>query len=259
MRSFVAASIVVLLGACAAPAIEDALDTDAVKLPDRVPLADAGDAAAPRDKDSGGGPDVRTLTVTLAGPGTGAITSTPSGVSCTGTTCKGSFARGTAVTLAAAPAAGSLFTGWSGACTGTSSCAARVDADVAVTADFQALAGTWSGTYTNNRVAVGCAFNNAGNLGVTLKVTGTALSSSATVTGLQLRAIPSCNLVGTTTGAAPDSAVTLASDSLTGTWTFAVQSGGTLAFPFTAKVAGKTMTGSWTCPTCTGTFTLTKP
>lgn len=248
-----------LLAACGAPPIDDALDTDHVKLPDRAPLKDAGNAVAPSDKDSGRGPDMFALTVTLAGAGIGAITSTPSGVACAGTTCKGSFARGTAVTLAAAPASGSLFMGWGGACTGTAPCKAQIDRDVSVTADFQSLDGAWSGTYTNTRVAVGCTFNNAGNLGVTLKVAGTALSNSATVTGLQLRAIPSCSVVGMTTGAAPDSAVTLATDTLTGTWTFAVQGGGTLAFPFTAKVAGKTMTGTWTCPTCTGNFTLTKP
>ena len=34
---------------------------------------------------------------------------------------------------------------------------------------------------------------------------------------------------------------------------------GLLAYVITAKVTGKTMTGSWTCPTCTGSFTLTKP
>lgn len=251
--------MVVLVGACGTPAIEDALDTDAVKLPERSPPTDAGNAAPPSDKDSGRGPDLLALTVTLAGPGTGAITSTPSGLACVGTTCKGSFARGTAVTLAAAPVAGSLFTGWSGACTGAGSCATQVDRDLAVTADFQSVDGTWSGTYTNTRVAVGCTFNNAGNLSVTVKPNAAAFSNSASVTGLEIRSIPSCALVTTRTGAAPDSAVTIATDTLTGTWTFAVQGGGTLAFPFTAKVAGKTMTGTWTCPTCTGSFKLTKP
>ena len=35
--------------------------------------------------------------------------------------------------------------------------------------------------------------------------------------------------------------------------------GGNLAFPYTATVAAKTITGKWTCATCTGGFTLTKP
>ena len=251
--------MVVLLGACGTPSIEGPLDTDGVKLPERSPLADAaaGDARPSNGVDSGRGPDTFGLTVTLSGAG--AVSSTPSGVTCAGATCKGSFARGTAVTLMAAPTAGSLFTGWGGACTGTTSCAATVDREVAATADFLSLEGTWSGTYTNTRVAVGCTFNNAGNLGVTVKANGAAFSNSATVAGLQLRSIPSCALVGVTTGAAPDSALAITSGTLTGTWTFAVQGGGTLGFPFTGKVAGKTMTGTWTCPTCTGSFTLTKP
>jgi hypothetical protein len=255
MRSVAILSIVVgVVAACAAPAIEDDLATD-VNLPDRDPL-DEEDAGPPKSRDSGR-PETLALNVTLTGAGT--VTSTPAGVTCTGTTCKGSFARGTSVTLAAAPGAGSLFGGWSGACTGPGPCTVLIDRETAVGADFQTLDGTWSGTYANTRVASNCTFNNAGNLTVTVTATGATFTNSANVTGLELRNIPSCNLAGTRTGAAPDSAVTIASDTLTGTWTFAVQGGGTLAFPFTAKVAGKKMTGTWTCATCTGSFTITKP
>jgi hypothetical protein len=257
MRAVVITSMVLLIVACGAPPIEDNLDTDDVKLPDRNPVTYTADAG-PNDTDGGGGPETSTLTVTLTGAGTGAVTSTPSGLACTGKTCTGSFARGTAVTLAAAPGAGSLFGGWGGACTGAAACAPQIAGNVAVTADFGSLDGTWSGTYTNARTAFGCNFTNAGNLNVTVKA-GAALSSAASMTGLQLRSIPSCNVTGSTTGAAPDSALTMATDTLTGTWTFAVASGGTLAFPFTAKVVDKKLTGTWTCPTCTGSFTLTKP
>lgn len=259
--------MMVVVGACGAPAIDASIDTDNVKLPDRTVIV-AGDAGPSTDKDSGGGggPDELSLTVTLAGPGTGTITSTPSGVVCVGTTCKGSFPRGTTVTLAAAPTTGALFGGWSGGCTvltpspGAVSCVAKLDVAVAATASFESVDGSWSGTYTNTRLAAGCQFSNKGNLTVAVKTTGTTFSSSATVTGLELRQIPSCSLVSLTTGAAPDAALAIAADALTGTWTFTVAgANGTLAFPFTAKLAGKTMTGSWTCPTCTGSFTLTKP
>src|SRR5439155_992377 len=54
-----------------------------------------------------------TLTVTNAGAGIGTVTSAPAGISC-GTTCAAEFPNGTAVTLTAAPAAGSAFNGWSG-------------------------------------------------------------------------------------------------------------------------------------------------
>ncbi len=78
------------------------------------------------------------LTVTRAGAGTGRITSTPNGISC-GTDCAETFDHGTLVTLAASPAVGSTFTGWSGACTGTGSCVVGMTAARAVTATFAAI------------------------------------------------------------------------------------------------------------------------
>src|SRR6185437_4418485 len=58
-----------------------------------------------------------TLTVALAGTG-GSVTSSPAGINC-GTTCASTYTAGTGVSLAAAPATGQVFSGWSGACTGT--------------------------------------------------------------------------------------------------------------------------------------------
>jgi hypothetical protein len=46
------------------------------------------------------------------------------------------FNSGTAVTLTATPAAGATFTGWSGACTGTGTCAVTMNAAASVTANF---------------------------------------------------------------------------------------------------------------------------
>jgi hypothetical protein len=232
-----------------------------VALPDRVktPTPEAGTTPPKVDAGTTTATTV-TLTVTLSGSGTGLVASMPGSVTCTGTTCKGSFARGTMVSLTVAPAGGSVFAGWSGGCTGNAACAIKMDADTAVTAQLESLDGTWTGSYTNTRPANGCTFNNAGNLTVTGTTTGATLSQSASVTGLQLRQLSGCALVGTTTGTAPSSTVTATAGTLTGTWTFDVQgAGGTLAFPFTAKVTGKTMTGTWTCPSCTGSFTLTKP
>ncbi len=48
-----------------------------------------------------------------AGTGSGAMTSSPAGINCT-TTCSGTFNSGTAVTLTAAPATGSVFAAWAG-------------------------------------------------------------------------------------------------------------------------------------------------
>lgn len=249
-----------MLAACGAPSIDSPLDTDNIRLPERGPLrTDAGSSSG-----DGGTknptPDALTLTVTLAGSGAAIITSTPTGVTCSGTTCKGSFARGTSVALTVAPAAGSVFAGWSGgACTGSGACAALVDRDVAISAAIESLEGAWTGTYTNTRVANGCTFNNAGSLSVTVTAAGAVLSDTANVTGLELRQAP-CQLVGTTTGAAPSAGLTATGSTVTGTWTFAVQgANGSLPFPFTGTVSTKTIAGSWTCPTCTGSFKLTKP
>jgi hypothetical protein len=79
----------------------------------------------------------RTLTVVTAGTGAGRVTSSPSGIDC-GTTCATSFDHGTRVTLVASANAGSTFAGWSGACSGTASCAVTLDADTSVTASFEA-------------------------------------------------------------------------------------------------------------------------
>ena len=75
------------------------------------------------------------LTTIKAGAGTGSITSDPSGVACT-TTCSTIFDDETSVTLTATPTANSTFTGWSGACTGTSTCTVSMIEARTTTATF---------------------------------------------------------------------------------------------------------------------------
>ena len=77
----------------------------------------------------------QTYTLSVTASGTGTVTSSPSGVNC-GSTCSASYSSGTSVTLTATPAAGSTFTGWSGACTGTGSCVVSMTAARSVTATF---------------------------------------------------------------------------------------------------------------------------
>lgn len=78
------------------------------------------------------------LDVTLAGPGSGTVESSPAGVSCPGT-CSAAFIEGEMVSLAATPAVDSLFLGWGGDCSGSAACSVTLDADRDVTATFLPL------------------------------------------------------------------------------------------------------------------------
>jgi hypothetical protein len=81
------------------------------------------------------------LSVAKVGTGTGTVTSAPAGISC-GATCSAGFGSGAVVTLTAAPAAGSVFAGWSGGgCSGTGPCTVTMNASVSVMAMFM-LAGS---------------------------------------------------------------------------------------------------------------------
>ncbi len=107
------------------------------------------------------------LSVSKTGSGTGKVTSSPPGIDC-GATCSASFDHGTVVTLSASPDAGSEFSGWSGACTGTGTCEVTMSAAKSVTAAFDpevvttefpltvALEGTGSGTVTSDKGTIGC-------------------------------------------------------------------------------------------------------
>ena len=76
-----------------------------------------------------------TLSVAKTGSGAGTVTSSPSGINC-GSTCSHGYTSGTQVTLSAAAASGSTFAGWSGACSGTSTCKVTMSAAMSVTATF---------------------------------------------------------------------------------------------------------------------------
>jgi len=79
----------------------------------------------------------RHLTVGKKGNGRGTVTSSPGGIGCGGT-CSAGFPYGTALKLTAKPTATSVFSGWSGACGGKSTCALSMTVDKAATATFRA-------------------------------------------------------------------------------------------------------------------------
>jgi phosphoserine aminotransferase len=78
-------------------------------------------------------PPPSVLTVTKIG--NGAVTSTPANINC-GTTCTATITNLTTITLTATPAADSTFSGWSGDCTGTSTCTVSMTDARNVTATF---------------------------------------------------------------------------------------------------------------------------
>jgi subtilisin family serine protease len=75
------------------------------------------------------------LTVTKSGTGSGTVTSDVGTLNC-GNVCTANYAFGTVVRLIATAAAGSTFSGWSGACTGVGACAVTVSEATTVTANF---------------------------------------------------------------------------------------------------------------------------
>jgi hypothetical protein len=105
----------------------------------------------------------RTLTVSKSGSGSGTVTSSPAGINCGGD-CSQVYNYGTSVTLTATPAAGSTFTGWSGACSGTGSCVVSMTAHRSVTAYFTiqtrnltvSKTGTGSGIVTSSPAGIDC-------------------------------------------------------------------------------------------------------
>lgn len=78
---------------------------------------------------------VPTLAVTKAGTGEGSVTSDTGGISC-GVSCSATYSADTAVTLTPMPAAGSIFSGWSGDCSGIGGCTVSMASSRTITAWF---------------------------------------------------------------------------------------------------------------------------
>jgi hypothetical protein len=117
------------LGAAAAAEASPALSQANALISPALDRLNAEDASL-ADATTNGVP----LSVSLAGPGSGSVSG--SGISCP-SSCSGSYAPGTTITLTPAPASGWAFTGWSGACSGTGPCTFTMGLfDTGVTATF---------------------------------------------------------------------------------------------------------------------------
>ena len=132
-------------------------------------------------------PTAVALTVTRTG--SGSVSSSPAGISC-GSTCSTTFATGTSVTLTATPAAGSVFTGWSGGgCAGTGTCMLMLTTATTVSAAFAPApvtltvvrAGLGNGSVTSSPAGIACgtscsaSFPSGGTVALTATPTGGAV------------------------------------------------------------------------------------
>jgi PKD repeat protein len=106
------------------------------------------------------------LAVSKAGSGSGEVSSSPAGISCGGA-CQASFDAGTEVTLTATPDASSIFTGWSGDCSGTESCRVTMDQARSVTATFAPKPpppnAAPTATFSFSCTGLSCSFNGSGS------------------------------------------------------------------------------------------------
>jgi hypothetical protein len=206
-----------------------------------------------------------TLTVTNSTPVSGTVTSSTGGISC-GTACSASFPSGTVVTLTATPASGLVFSGWTGACTGTTpTCVVTMSSAQTVGAGFVACgapamsltvtkAGTGSGTVTSSPAGINCgttctmSVSSCGAVPVVL-LTATAATGSA-FTGWS----------GACSGTAPTCSVPLsgattvnASFTLATTYTLNVTRAGTAGGTITSNVGGINCGGTCSAVYASGT------
>jgi hypothetical protein len=133
-------------------------------------------------------PQTFPLTVNKSGTGSGTVTSNPGGINC-GPTCTASYNSGTVVTLTATPAAGSVFAGWSGGCSGTGPCTVTMDAARTVTAIFTlqtfpltvTKSGTGLGTVTSSPAGINCGLTCTASFNSGTVVTLTATPAVGSV------------------------------------------------------------------------------
>lgn len=131
--------------------------------------------------DNTAAPTDKTLNVTVGGGGSGSVTSDSTGIDC-GSVCWNDYAAGSSVALTATAANGSVFTGWTGDCSGSGPCTLSMSADRSVGATFTPLEplsvtkyGSGGALVTSNPVGISCGSNCAHSY-----VYGTSVQLSAT-------------------------------------------------------------------------------
>ncbi len=187
------------------------------------------------------------LTLSTTGTGSGTLTASPTGES---------FTEGTQVTITAAPAAGSAFTGWTGDCAGMPNpCVLVMDAARVVGGQFVpatgagqydgGYAGTWSGGQSSGAVLSGsltAASSNGALTGSFAPISG----SQPGMTGI----ISTSGAVSASIPAAPGGCAV----NLSGQASTSVQDGISIA----TLQGTYTLVQSATCNTASGTWTATR-
>jgi hypothetical protein len=104
---------------------------------------------------------VQDVALSVSVTGSGAVTSSPTGINCP-STCSANFVPPTQVTLTATPANGWGFSGWGGACSGVGNCVMTMSTAQSVTATFAQTQYTLNvsvagnGTVTSSPGAISC-------------------------------------------------------------------------------------------------------
>jgi uncharacterized repeat protein (TIGR02543 family) len=170
-----------------------------------------------------------TLTKSISGTGSGTVTSSPTGTS---------FASGTTVSLTATPATGSTFSGWTGACSGTSTtCTLTMNSNKTATATFSkssytitASAGTGGSISPSGTTTVGSGSSQ------TYKITSTSgySISSVIVDGSSVGAVSSYTFSNVTANHTVSASFTLQKSY---TISATAQPGGTITPSGTASIA----------------------
>ncbi len=126
---------------------------------------------------------VQNAALSVSVTGSGAVTSSPTGISCP-STCSANFTGGSQVTLTATPADGWGFSGWGGACSGVGNCVVTMNAAQSVTATFAQTQYTLNvsvagnGTVTSSPGTISCPSVCTMNY-----ASGTSVMLTATPTG----------------------------------------------------------------------------
>jgi hypothetical protein len=186
-------------------------------------------------------PTTYTLAASVAGNGSGTISSSPSGLSCSAS-CSASYAPGTMVTLNAMPSSTSTFTGWSGACSGTSACSVTLSDRRSVTATFTQRASgsrSVSGGIEPDAYAIGAGQS----LTLTARLGGTGGTPTGTVSFRDNgNLIAGCSSVGLSGGTATCATTALASGShaISGNYSGDASYGVGVVGPITVTVSSAT-------------------